>query len=667
MRHNTLNDSQLEAVNHRGGPLLVLAGAGTGKTRVITHRIAHLIGRGIPASSILALSFTNKAAREVAERVVTLVGERGREVTVSTFHSLGLNILKEDGKRMGLGQGFTLVSEGEKRSLVRQIARESVPDIDPSNVGDAISRWKNQGLTAAAVTAARTPVARGLITAYTLYEGLMNAQRAVDFDDLLLLPLRLFNLSDDARIKWSRRFSHTLVDEYQDTNLVQFELLKVLAGVEENLTVVGDDDQAIYGWRGAQVELILRFPQHFPGCRTVVLEDNYRSTSVILDAAHAVVSGLKERHPKRLKVAARADGTIPEPVLVLVAEDEEAEAEEIASSILAERFRTKRPWEHFAVLYRTNGQSRAFEQALRTHDIPHTVHGGNRFFDHKEVRDVLSYLKVILNPKDDAALIRIANVPKRGLGHQTLIRMKEEATAAGTTLLVQFENSRGLPAQARAGSAVLLEILKVFRARFFAEGLTREGLQDLMDRLNLEMDVRANYESARAVQKRLEILNALPQTVETLCRGRKSIPLDEFIESLTLDPPEDREEESARSVSLMTLHAAKGLEFPIVFLTGMEEGLLPLLGHRGVEEGREEEERRLCYVGMTRAKSRLTLSRALSRKRQGAARSAAPSRFLLEVPSAVTEKGREEAARSEETQKERASAFFENIRKMLGP
>lgn len=666
MKPHGLNRAQSEAVHHTEGPLLILAGAGTGKTRVITHRIAHLIKKGVPPEHILALSFTNKAAREVADRVRELVGARAQGAQISTFHSLGLNILKEEGKRIGFTKGFSLLSEGERRSALRQIVKEAAPQLDPSAVGDMISRWKGMGLTAAEVLARKEPVSRAHLASFELYEGFMRAQRAVDFDDLLLLPLVIFEQSEDARLYWAERYRYTMVDEYQDTNLVQFKLLKALVGDRGNVAVVGDDDQAIYGWRGAEVELILRFPDHFPGCRTIVLEENYRSTPVILDAAHAVVSRLETRHPKKLKVAENLQKKAPEPVYSIEAEDEDAEAEMIASAILAERFRTKRPWDHFAVLYRINTQSRAFEQALRTHEIPHVVVGGNRYFDHKEVRDVLSYLKVLTNPRDDSALMRIANVPKRGLGHASLIRLKDAATAENLPLITLFERGENLSPQAKAGVKALIELLREFRARFKAEGLTPGGMEDLIVKLKLRDDVKGNYDSARAVQKRLEILNALPDTVKALAGAKKSVTLEEFTQTVTLDPPQTSEDEEIDAVRLMTLHSAKGLEFPIVYLAGMEEGLLPLSSSQGDRQEREEEERRLCYVGMTRAKERLTLCRASSRKRNGQTRTAAPSRYLAEVPLGITEKGGMSAKKSEEEEKEMATNFFDNIRKMLG-
>ncbi len=665
-----LNPTQREAVAHVDGPLLVLAGAGSGKTRVITHRIAHLIGLGVAPSSILALSFTNKAAREVAERVRVLAGAPAREVTVSTFHSLGLKILREEGKRIGLGAGFTLIGEGERRSIIKQLVREVSPTLDAMAVGDAISMWKNGGYDCA--EAARKSTASGtasaedkvLLTAYELYQTMLKAQRAVDFDDLLLSPLRIFRISPDACYFWSQRFRYILVDEYQDTNQVQFQLLKALSSSHDNLCVVGDDDQSIYGWRGADVELILRFADHFEGAHTVVLEDNYRSTATILDAAHAVVSKLSQRHPKKLR-ATKEGG---EPLIMLECEDERDEAEQIASFIMTERFRTRRPWDHFAVLYRTNGQSRSFEQAFRAQEIPHIVVGGSRFFDRKEVRDLMGYLRAINNPRDDTSLMRIANVPRRGLGHQTLLRLQEHAEREKIPLGSALERADDLPPAARGGVTALVGIMREFRARFRAEGLTSDGLDALITTAKLREDVRSNYESPHVVKKRLELFDEVIEAVDTAAKnfGNGSfVELRSFIDSISLDPPADREEEEGEAVRLMTLHSSKGLEFPVVFLSGMEEGLMPHAPDSAGPE-REEEERRLCYVGMTRAKAKLILTHASRRKRRGASRLSLPSRYLMEIPVELTEKGGGEPVRSAEEEQKMASNFFKNIQDIIG-
>ncbi len=649
-----LNERQREAVVHGEGPLLVLAGAGTGKTRVITCRIAHLIGRGVPAARILALSFTNKAAREVAERVAGLAGSGAcRDLTVCTFHALGLRILREEGKRIGLPRGFSVYTEADQRALVRQIVRDLSVPADPAEVSAAIGRWKNRGV-------APEDVGEGpriLREAYAAYQELLRAQDAVDFDDLLLLPLRVFREHPDALRYWQGRFLHILVDEYQDTNPVQFELLRQLAGPRPNLCAVGDDDQAIYGWRGADVGLILRFEEHFPGTRVVLLEENYRSTSTVLEAAHAVVSRLPGRRPKRLWTR-RGGGA---PLGWIEAADGADEAEQVAAAVLAERFRRRRLWRDFAVLYRTNGQSRPFEEAFRRHRIPHRVVGGVRFYDRKEVQDLLAYLRAIVNPRDDASLVRIANVPRRGLGGRTLLALGEEARRRGVGLRQVLADENLLPPRARPGARALLDLLDRYGRRFRREGLTPRGLLDLIRDAGLRAEVESAYRSARAVRRRMEALEDLAASVADLAGPGGRVDPEAFIERLALDPPADGGTEDGDAVTLMTLHSAKGLEFPVVFLVGMEEGLLPHSRDPDAPFASLEEERRLCYVGMTRAREVLWLCHARARRRRGMLEPATPSRFLAEVPAGLFAR----RGASAEEEREMARNFFEGIRSML--
>jgi superfamily I DNA/RNA helicase len=658
---SALNDRQREAVLHGSGPLLVLAGAGSGKTRVITYRIAHLLARGEPAEKILALSFTNKAAREVQERVEELVGAgRTRGSTVSTFHALGLGILREEGGRLGHGGRFSLYGESDQRAVLREIVREARLPLDATEVQEAISLWKNRGLTPCEV-----PVPPGddrlrvLQKAYVGYQELLAAQRACDFDDLLLLPLRLFRDNPDCLAHWQRRFRHILVDEYQDTNPVQFQLLQALAGREPNLCVVGDDDQSIYAWRGADVGLILDFEEHFPGARVVLLEENYRSTGTILDAAHAVVTRIAGRRPKRLWTASGAGA----PVGCIAAEDGAGEAEDVASAVLAEVFRGRRAWSHFAVLYRTKAQSRPFEDAFRAHAIPYRVVGGTRFLDRKEVRDLAAYLRAIHNPRDESSLVRIANVPKRGLGPQTLLRLKDLAGRRGQPLRQVLGAAEDLAAPARAGARSLLDLLDTYERRFRREGLTPEGLRDLIRDAGLRAEIEALYESGRAVQRRVELLEELADSVSEAQRVNGKVDLGLFVERLSLDPPEE-ENESGEAVALMTLHSAKGLEFPVVFLVGMEEGLLPH-GRDGVDPAGPEEERRLCYVGMTRAREKLYLCHARTRRRRGHAAVSLPSRFLSEIPLDLTDRGEAPPPRSAAEERTQARGFFAGIRTLL--
>ncbi len=661
MNLSALNDRQREAVLHGSGPLLVLAGAGSGKTRVITYRIAHLLARGEPAERILALSFTNKAAREVQERVEDLAGSgRTRGLTVSTFHALGLGILREEGGRLGHGGRFSLYGESDQRAVLREIVREARLPLDAAEVQETISLWKNRGLAPPDV-----PVPPGddrlrvLQKAYVAYQDLLAAQRACDFDDLLLLPLKVFRDNPDCLAHWQRRFRHILVDEYQDTNPVQFQLLQALAGREPNLCVVGDDDQSIYAWRGADVGLILDFEEHFPGARVVLLEENYRSTGTILDAAHAVVTRIAGRRPKRLWTASGPGA----PVGCIAAEDGAGEAEEVASAILAEVFRSRRAWSHFAVLYRTKAQSRPFEEAFRAHAIPYRVVGGTRFLDRKEVRDLAAYLRAIHNPRDESSLVRIANVPKRGLGPQTLLRLKDLAGKRGQPLRQVLAAAEDLAAPARAGARSLLDLLETYERRFRREGLTPEGLRDLIRDAGLRAEIEALYDSGRAVQRRVELLEELADSVSEAQRVNGKVDLGLFVERLSLDPPEE-ETEGGEAVALMTLHSAKGLEFPVVFLVGMEEGLLPH-ARDGANPAGAEEERRLCYVGMTRAREKLYLCHARARRRRGHAAVSLPSRFLSEIPLELTDRGDVPLPRSAPEERTQARDFFAGIRTLL--
>jgi superfamily I DNA/RNA helicase len=659
-----LNEAQEEAVTHGAGPLLVLAGAGSGKTRVITYRIAHLLRRGVPAARILALSFTNKAAREVAGRVRGLVGAAASaELTVCTFHALGLSILRQDIRRLGFDPRFTLFGEGDQRSAVREIVKDTALPLDPGEVHAEISLWKNRAFTPEDV-----PVRPGdrlreaMRDTYAAYQALLRAQNAVDFDDLLLLPLRLFRDHPDALAFWQERFHHLLVDEYQDTNPVQFQLLQALTGRRRNLCVVGDDDQSIYGWRGADVKLILQFEHHYPGARVILLEENYRSTQTILESAHGVVAGIADRRPKKL-FTRRAGGP---PLGWIEADTGALEAEEVVGAILADRFRRHRPWSEFVVLYRTNAQSRLFEEALRAQDVPYRVVGGSRFFDRKEVRDVLCYLRAMHNPRDDASLLRIANTPRRGLGPQTILRLREQAEASGASLRRVLAEAPDLSPQARAGARTLLALLERYGARFRAEGVTPDNLGEFIREAGLRAEVEAGYDSLRAVRKRLDLLDDLVQSVADAPRVNGKADLGLYIEKLNLDPPATQDDEDEEAVTLMTLHSAKGLEFPVVFLTGLEEGLLPHAREAQGDTADLPEERRLCYVGMTRARERLVLSHAKTRRRRGSLVNCTPSRFLAEVPVQLTARSADAAPPDPEEEKVMAGNFFKGMQDLLG-
>ena len=662
MKLSDLNEAQEAAVTHGGGPLLVLAGAGSGKTRVITYRIAHLLRRGVPAERILALSFTNKAAREVAGRVRGLMGAAAcAELTVSTFHALGLSILRQDIRRLGFDARFTLFGEGDQRSAVREIIKEAALPLDPGEVHAEISLWKNRAFSPEDVPVRPGDRLREAVRdTYAAYQALLRAQNAVDFDDLLLLPLRLFRDHPDALAFWQQRYHHLLVDEYQDTNPVQFQLLQALTGRRQNICVVGDDDQSIYGWRGADVKLILQFEQHYPGARVMLLEENYRSTQTILEAAHGVVAGIADRRPKKL-FTRKSGGA---PLGWIEADTGALEAEEVVGTILADSFRRRRCWSDFVILYRTNAQARLFEESLRAQDIPYRVVGGSRFFDRKEVRDVLCYLRAMHNPRDDASLLRIANVPRRGLGPQTVLRLREQAQRSGSSLRRVLAEAQDLSPQAQAGVRTLLALLERYSARFRAEGVTTDNLDEFIRDAGLRAEVKTNYDSPQAVRRRLELLDELVQSVADAPKIGGKADLGLYIEKLNLDPPATQDDEDEEAVTLMTLHSAKGLEFPVVFLTGLEEGLLPH-ARDGGDTADLSEERRLCYVGMTRAREQLVLSHARTRRRRGALVACTPSRFLAEVPVELTARSADASPPDPEEEKAMASNFFKGMQNLL--
>jgi len=631
---STLNPPQREAVTHGDGPILVLAGAGSGKTRVIAHRVAWLLQRGEEPGSILAVTFTNKAAEEMRERVVQLAGRAGTEVLVSTFHSFGLGLLRQEHAAAGLPRRFSICDDGDQLSLVRRCMREvSVDDraFDARRVLAVVSRAKNARLGKVAVRPAGQGDDYDLVAAevWPRYERALRAQRAVDFDDLLARPVALLEEDGGVRARLQARFLHLLVDEYQDTNLVQLELLQLLAGARRNVCAVGDDDQAIYGWRGAEVRNILRFERHFPGARTVRLEQNYRSTGNVLECANAVIARNPDRREKRLWTAA-GDG---DRVRLAALPGEEEEAAFVAGEV--SRLRAQgRPCSDAAVLYRLNAQSRPFEEAFREAGIPHHVHGAPAFFERAEVRDLLAYLKACAEPRDDVSLSRIVNVPARGIGDVALSALQDWAAAQGLGLweaLQRAAAASGLPrgaAERMEGFAALLG-----RARAgFAAGDLAGAARRLVEEVDLYSHVRQSVKSIEAGSRKVEALDGLLRSLERFAeRSARKPSLAQWLQKLALD---SRQEEAVEGlgVALMSLHAAKGLEFPVVFLAGLEEDLLPCAGIQG--EARDlAEERRLAYVGMTRAREILYLTRAEVRVKRGKAIPRAPSRFLADLPA----------------------------------
>jgi DNA helicase-2/ATP-dependent DNA helicase PcrA len=633
-----LNPPQRRAVTTTEGPLLVLAGAGSGKTRVITHRIAWLLAQRVAARAILAVTFTNKAAAEMKERVVRLVGQGAQQLTVCTFHAFGAEVLRQHAHRVGWPRRFAIADTSDQMALVQRALRErsidGKTDFDPRRILAVISRAKNAGRAPVPEGDAPTDAEIAGAEVFPLYQRALKAQGAVDFDDLLLLPLRLLREHPEVLGGYVRRFRHVLVDEFQDTNGAQLELVRLLAGERRNVCAVGDDDQCIYGWRGAEVRNILRFEEAFPGATEVRLEQNYRSVPAVLEAADGVVSGLPERRAKRLWTATVGGPKVQ--LVVLPGEDDEAAS--VARSIEQRLARGLRP-DDIAVLYRTNGQSRPFEEAFRARGIPYEVVGGTEFFDRREVRDVLAYLKVLASPADEVSLLRIVNVPARGIGDVTLEHLVAHARERGlgiAEVLAAPESVPGLTPGAARAVKEFSNLIARTRTRLRAEPLSNVA-RGLLGDIGFEAAARASTASAASAERRLRGVEGILASLEQFERreGRGS-DLRTYLNRLSLDAREEEDGPTPARVALLTLHGAKGLEFKTVFLVGMEEGFLPHGGMQG-EPPDLEEERRLCYVGLTRAREELILTRAATRLRRGRDVPRTPSRFLADIPEAVLE------------------------------
>jgi DNA helicase-2/ATP-dependent DNA helicase PcrA len=651
-----LNPAQREAVEHGGGPLLVLAGAGSGKTRVVTHRIARLIEGGVPPQAVVALTFTNKAAAEMRERVVKMLGTRdsatARALTVSTFHSFGLNVLGRE--RAAIGGAFTVFDHGDQTSLVKQLLRAAGADraYDAQAVLARISNAKNAFLSPE-VFSAREGDEYDEITklVYPRYKAALQQFRAYDFDDLVCEVAELWRRDEAARARWQRKFLHVLVDEYQDTNRAQLEMLRQLCGERGNICAVGDDDQAIYGWRGAEVRNILEFEEHFVGARVIKLEQNYRSRAPILAVANAIIA---KRTDAKWRKVLFTQATGGEKVRLGVAPSPEGEAVWVGREVRRlVHEQGKRPRD-IAVLYRSNGQSRLFEEALREQGIGHRVVGGMQFFERKEVKDVLAYLKLALHPEDEISLRRIVNYPARGIGERALEKLALHAAMRQWTLWQAVERADALddmPSAARDGCRSLALVVATARQELFAEKRSpSHTVRQLCDRLELKRDIDTGSPSPSIAAKRwanvewvLGTLERREKRAETPSGTPSSKPLDglsAFLHSLTLDIESDAAD-ARELLTLSTLHGSKGLEFDVVFLVGCEEGYLP---HARTIDSRAtdatdagaadvEEERRLMYVGVTRARETLVLSRAKSRLARGKLLARTPSRFLMDVPA----------------------------------
>lgn len=624
-----LNEAQADAVRAETGPLLILAGAGSGKTKTLTHRIGYLIGqKGIWPNQILAVTFTNKAAREMRERLADLLQQpntRGFMPWMGTFHGICVRLLRQDGHVIGIQPNFVIYDEDDRQGLIKQAMKEQgITDakIKPRVVSGLISSAKNEMIGPDEYEqTANYPFQQSIAKLYRAYEKLRTTAGALDFDDLLLETVRLFRENDEVRRKWQRQFVHIMIDEYQDTNAAQYAIVKSLVGPERNICVVGDDWQSIYSWRGADFTNILNFERDFPGALVIKLEQNYRSTGAILEAAHNVITKNVERTDKKLWTA-EGQGS---PVQMHELYDETEEARQVASRISAQVAIGARRPNDFAVLYRTNAQSYTLERALLQARVPYQIVGGVRFYDRKEIKDVISYLRLIYQPNDRMSFSRIANVPGRGLGPSSLERFM--TWQAGSNLdiieaLTRAQEIDGLTPRAKNSFVKLGELLDGFR-----------NLQDEPSTIIEQLLERSGYldylrDGSPQAEDREENVSSLVSDAKTFAA------LPEFLEEVALMTSAD-EAKGEPSVTLMTLHAAKGLEFPVVFMVGMEEGIFP--HSRIYEAGPKEleEERRLCYVGMTRAREELHLSYAASRLQFGQRGYNPPSRFLADMGNVV--------------------------------
>jgi len=659
-----LNPEQQAAVKCTEGPLLVLAGAGTGKTRVITMRIAYLLHQGATPDSILAVTFTNKAANEMRARVSQLVDKaEAKKITVCTFHSLCVRILRQDIERLGYKTNFAIYDEGDQLGLIRKIiARISAKNekLDPNLAKNLISKAKNEHWKI------KEPGGESSLPAavFHRYQEDLKAANAVDFDDLLILTVRLFDQYPDVAEKWQARYRYIMVDEFQDTNRLQLELIRFLGANHHNVCVVGDDDQSIYGWRGAEVANILEFEHHFPNPEIVKLEQNYRSTTSILGAANSVIRHNPRRRPKSLW-SQNGEG---EKVTVLEVPDDHEEANYVISEIQKKQLIGGLNWQRFAVIFRMNAQSRLLEENLRRLRIPYRIIGGRSFFERREVKDILAYLSCLANPSDDLNLLRIINTPARGIGSSTIELAVAESNQHKTSI---FETLRSpafrdlVSSRTRAAVEKFSELLDRYETELLQP---LANLSAIVEKLLVEIDytgeLRRSCKTPEEALNREENIRELVRTLGDF-QGRSTEGLTGFLAEVTLD--QDRQEKSESDhdgVTLITFHAAKGLEFPHVFLVGIEEGILP--HDRSKVDGQLDEERRLFYVGITRAMESLTITHCTSRMKYGSASPCHPSVFLKDLDPACVDMVSYHAIANQPASEGTARTHFAKMRELLG-
>jgi superfamily I DNA/RNA helicase len=659
-----LNPPQQQAVNHTEGALLILAGAGSGKTQVVTTRIVHLLkDKRVPAENILAVTFTNKAAKEMRERVSGMAGTLADGIVISTFHSLGVRILRRDIRALGFKPNFSIYSSSDQAGVIRQAMRER--DIDPKVIDPDLILWKISGLKNRLIGSKefkpsgddRIELAAAAV--YPRYQELLKGFNAIDFDDIIMLSVKLLQTNSAILSHWQERFRYIMVDEYQDTNASQYLMISLLARKSGNICVVGDDDQSIYGWRGAEVQNILNFEHDYRNCKVIKLEQNYRSTSSILDAANSVIKNNPIRTDKALWTASGQGREID----LIVAKDEDEESSRIVETMLMEQFRGKLSWSDFAILYRSNAQSRAFEEKLRMERIPAVVVGGQQFYERKEVKDAIAYLRVIDNPGDEASLLRIINFPRRGIGDTTMLRLNQWSMERDIPLFEAMqrvgeigEMSESSKKTVLAFHSMMQDLITNFDKRY------RLGAQvnALFNRLRIEDEIYRTLNDVSQAKKRIENIEQIVNSLAIFEEKNPRAGLSEFLERISLmdEQESDNDKDHGKNaVTLMSLHSSKGLEFEHVYLVGLEEDLLP--HKRSVEEDPTcAEERRLCYVGITRARKHLTISRCLTRRKYGAIEERHPSRFLAEIPTHLLNETSSVAAENKQDSADIADDFF---------
>jgi superfamily I DNA/RNA helicase len=673
---SSLNPQQRLAAETINGPVLILAGAGTGKTRVITFRISHLISRGVAPENILAVTFTNKAAREMQERINKLMpglkakprdGEPPKRPTICTFHSLCVRILRSHIERLGYKRNFVIYDESEQLGAVKKILSHlsaKGEKTDPSAILTLLSKFKNGGEASAAFA---DPSVRALAEHIrSRYESALRACNAVDFDDLILLTLRLFNEFPDVLEVCRAKYRYVMADEYQDTNATQFQLIHALTLKHRNLCVVGDDDQSIYGWRGAEIANLLDMEKHFPEVKVVKLEQNYRSTNTILTAANALIKNNTRRRAKSLW----SDKGQGAKIFLRACENEEKEAAEIVGQIEFARLAHRIPWKDNAILFRTNIQSRPIETALRQASVRYHLIGGQSFFDRREIRDFLAYLKLFINPHDDISLLRVANTPTRGLSDVTMERLLAASQERQCSVFAAMKNPLVQTTfQKRTQECIetFVEFIERTRATLANEMVKHEPnvLQQWADKFLDESgylaELRRQEKDPENGDARVRNLRELTATLDGYNPVGMALfeRLEQFLEGITLDSDRKDEEEKGDVVTLITMHSCKGLEFPRVFIVGLEDGLLPHT--RSTVEGTLDEERRLFYVAVTRAMLFLSISHCASRKKYGQLLPCHPSRFLKELPAELVETEADKKPVAQDTGKSLFSAMREAV------